>query len=188
MKLNYNGQDKVQAPPAAVWAFVQDPERVARCLPEVQDVQVSGPQQLTATVNVGVGMVRGKFKFNIDVQPDDPRRIREFLEKPSDPVGLPDAPSEVLASMGNYVFDADALVEAVTWDAQEPTSKHDMGGDIVPYFVRRNAAGGLDLYPNQSSGVLTSTVWGDGVVDNPPGHPIARGDTVQFIAFSEWLA
>jgi len=54
--------------------------------------------------------------------------------------------------------------------------------------VRRNAAGGLDLYPNQSSGVLTSAVWGDGVVDNPPGTPIARGDTVQFIAFAEWLA
>lgn len=73
MKLNYNGQDKVQAPPAAVWAFVQDPERVARCLPDVQDVRVSGPQQLTATVNVGSGLVRGKLKFNIDVQPDEDR-------------------------------------------------------------------------------------------------------------------
>ncbi len=46
-----------------------------------------------------------------------PARIREFLEKPTDPVGLPDSPGEVLASMGNYVFDADALVEAVTQDA-----------------------------------------------------------------------
>ena len=46
-----------------------------------------------------------------------PERIREFLEKPKDPVGLPDSPHEVLASMGNYVFDADALVEAVTRDA-----------------------------------------------------------------------
>ena len=45
--------------------------------------------------------------------------------------------------------------------------------------VRLNAAGGLDLYPNQSSGVLTSTVWADGLVDNPPGQAIARGDTVQ---------
>jgi dTDP-glucose pyrophosphorylase len=49
--------------------------------------------------------------------PDDPTRIREFLEKPKDPPGLPDSPDEVLASMGNYVFDADALVEAVTRDA-----------------------------------------------------------------------
>ena len=54
--------------------------------------------------------------------------------------------------------------------------------------VRRNAAGGLDLFPNQSSGVLTSTVWGDGVIDNPAGLAIAPGDTVQFIAFAELLA
>lgn len=54
--------------------------------------------------------------------------------------------------------------------------------------VRRNAAGGLDLFPNQSSGVLTSAVWGDGVVDNPAGQTIAHGDSVRFIAFSGWLA
>ena len=54
--------------------------------------------------------------------------------------------------------------------------------------VRRDAQGGLELFANQSSGVLTSAVWGDGVVDNPPGQRIAHGDTVQFIAFSEWLA
>ena len=54
--------------------------------------------------------------------------------------------------------------------------------------VKRNAQGGLDLFPNQSSGVLTSAVWGDGVVDNPAGQAIARGDTVRFISFAEWLA
>jgi molybdopterin molybdotransferase len=53
--------------------------------------------------------------------------------------------------------------------------------------VRRNAQGGLDLFPNQSSGVLTSAVWGDGVVDNPGGHPIAQGDTVRYIAFADLL-
>jgi molybdopterin molybdotransferase len=53
--------------------------------------------------------------------------------------------------------------------------------------VRRNAAGGLDLFPNQSSGVLTSAVWGDGVVDNPPGQKIAKGDAVQFISFAELM-
>lgn len=70
MKLSYSGQEKVQAPPAAVWAFVQDPQRVAACLPDVQDIKVTGPNQMEALVNVGGGMVRGKFKFNIDVQPD----------------------------------------------------------------------------------------------------------------------
>ena len=53
--------------------------------------------------------------------------------------------------------------------------------------VRRNAAGGLDLFPNQSSGVLTSVVWGDGLVDNPPGRSIARGDTVHFIGLSDLM-
>ena len=54
--------------------------------------------------------------------------------------------------------------------------------------VRRNAEGGLELFANQSSGVLTSTVWGDGLVDNPPGQAIRRGDTVRYLAFSELLA
>ena len=54
--------------------------------------------------------------------------------------------------------------------------------------ARRNAEGGLDLFPNQSSGVLTSAVWGDGLVDNPPGQTIARGDAVSFISFAELLS
>jgi len=54
--------------------------------------------------------------------------------------------------------------------------------------VRRNAAGGLDLFANQSSGVLTSAVWSDGFIDNPPGQTIARGDSVRFISFGDLLA
>ena len=54
--------------------------------------------------------------------------------------------------------------------------------------VRRNAQGGLDLFPNQSSGVLTSVAWGDGWVDNPPGCAIARGDAVSFISLNDLLA
>ncbi len=53
--------------------------------------------------------------------------------------------------------------------------------------VKRNAAGGLDLFANQSAGVLTSIVWGDGVVDNLPGQTITQGDMVWFIPFSEML-
>ncbi len=53
--------------------------------------------------------------------------------------------------------------------------------------VQRNAAGGLDLFANQSSGVLTSAVWGDGMVDNPAGQTITRGDLVRFIPFSELI-
>lgn len=54
--------------------------------------------------------------------------------------------------------------------------------------VRRNASGGVDLFPNQSSGVLTSVVWADGLVDNPSGRTIAPGDAVNVIALSDLLA
>jgi molybdopterin molybdotransferase len=53
--------------------------------------------------------------------------------------------------------------------------------------VKRNKQGGLDLFPNQSSGVLTSVVWGDGVVDNPGAQAIQAGDWVSFYPFAEWL-
>jgi glucose-1-phosphate adenylyltransferase len=90
----------------------------------------------------------------IDVDPDDPQRIRDFLEKPTNPQGLPDSPGEVLASMGNYVFDADALIDAVTRDANREDSKHDMGGDIVPDFVGRNEAAVYDFKDNDVPGSI----------------------------------
>jgi molybdopterin molybdotransferase len=54
--------------------------------------------------------------------------------------------------------------------------------------ARRNVAGGLDLFPNQGSGVLTSAVWGDGVIDTPAGQSFRKGDIVRFIPFDAWLA
>jgi molybdopterin molybdotransferase len=54
--------------------------------------------------------------------------------------------------------------------------------------VRRNAQGGLDLFPNQSSGVLTSAVWGDGLVDNPAGATIRKGDGVSYLSFADLLS
>jgi glucose-1-phosphate adenylyltransferase len=88
----------------------------------------------------------------IDVNPEEPRRIERFLEKPGDPPGLPDSPDEVLASMGNYVFDAKALMDAVTQDTELEGSKHDMGGDIVPYFVERGEAAVYDFKDNDVPG------------------------------------
>ena len=69
------------------------------------------------------------------------------------------------------------------------TAHFDWRGDKRREFlrVRRNADGGLDLYPNQSSGVLTSASWADGLVDNPPGRAIARGDAVRFLPLAELL-
>ena len=88
----------------------------------------------------------------IDVQPDDPRRIREFLEKPVNPLGLPDAPDQILASMGNYIFDTDALIDSVIRDSKREGSKHDMGADIIPDFVARGEAGVYDFQDNDVAG------------------------------------
>ncbi|GAB4085294.1 glucose-1-phosphate adenylyltransferase [Myceligenerans cantabricum] len=110
----------------------------------------SGARATVAAIRQPVSMA-DQFGV-IDVQPDDPTRIREFLEKPTDPVGLADAPDKVLASMGNYVFDADALVEAVTRDASDSGSRHDMGGDIIPAFVERGEAGVYDFIHNDVPG------------------------------------
>jgi len=54
--------------------------------------------------------------------------------------------------------------------------------------ARLNAGGGLDLFPNQGSAVLSSVVWGDGLIDNPPGQTIQRGDMVKFIPFPELMS
>ncbi|MBX3196013.1 MAG: glucose-1-phosphate adenylyltransferase [Microbacteriaceae bacterium] len=88
----------------------------------------------------------------IDLDPDRPDRIAAFREKPTDAVGLADSPGEVLASMGNYVFDADVLIDAVQRDADRPGSNHDMGGDIIPDFVARGRAGVYDLKRNEVPG------------------------------------
>ena len=88
----------------------------------------------------------------IEVDPNAPDRIHQFLEKPSDPEGLPDSPNEVLASMGNYVFNADALIDAVLRDGERTDSSHDMGGDIIPAFVAQGNAGVYDLKRNDVPG------------------------------------
>ena len=88
----------------------------------------------------------------IETDPADPTRIAAFREKPTDPIGLADSPDEVLASMGNYVFDSDALVAAVTRDADDVNSRHDMGGDIVPAFVEAGTAGVYDFIRNDVPG------------------------------------
>ena len=91
-------------------------------------------------------------QFGVMEVGEDGRRITAFREKPTDPRGLPDAPHEVYASMGNYVFSTDALMEAVTADASDEDSRHDMGGDIVPSFVRDGSAHAYDFADNHVPG------------------------------------
>ncbi|MEZ7897666.1 MAG: glucose-1-phosphate adenylyltransferase [Flaviflexus sp.] len=88
----------------------------------------------------------------IDADPDNPVKMRAFLEKPKNAEGLKDSPNEVLASMGNYVFNTDALIDVLKADADNPDSKHDMGGSIVPTFVEAGQAGLYDFTYNDVPG------------------------------------
>src|SRR5882672_4607090 len=74
MNLQYSGEEKITASPDVVWAFVTDPEKIARSMPEVIDVTVHDPTHVDAVVKVGVGPVRGKFKLKVELQPDPSRR------------------------------------------------------------------------------------------------------------------
>ena len=82
----------------------------------------------------------------------DGTTIREFLEKPAEPPGLPDSPDETLASMGNYVFSTKVLIDALHADAADEDSVHDMGGDIIPMLVGQGVASVYDFTANEIPG------------------------------------
>jgi glucose-1-phosphate adenylyltransferase len=110
----------------------------------------SGAPATVAAIRQPIGLA-DQFGV-IEVDPASPDRIARFLEKPKHTTGLADSPDEILASMGNYVFNADALIEAVRADGERTDSNHDMGGDIIPYFVNRGEAGVYDLKLNEVPG------------------------------------
>ena len=86
------------------------------------------------------------------LQADAAGRIVKFEEKPQSAPGLPDNPDEVLASMGNYIFSTKVLVDAVRSDAEDPSSNHDMGGDIVTKAVAARHAYVYDFANNRVPG------------------------------------
>ena len=86
----------------------------------------------------------------------DGRTVDAFLEKPPDPPPLPGSPEETFASMGNYVFSTDVLVDALRKDAANPTSRHDMGGDIMPLLVNERLAQVYDFMTNRVPGASDS--------------------------------
>jgi glucose-1-phosphate adenylyltransferase len=89
------------------------------------------------------------------IESDREGKVRSFKEKPADPASLPGVPDRAFASMGIYVFSTSALVEAVTRDAENPSSKHDLGGSIVPMFVDRGEAGVYDFAANEVPGATS---------------------------------
>jgi len=105
-----------------------------------------------AVTVAGIRVPRSEaFAFGcIDAAEDD--LIRGWVEKPSDPPGTPDDPDATFASMGNYIFTTDALVDALKADAEKPDSTHDMGGDIIPALVEQERAYVYDFARNRVPG------------------------------------
>ncbi|MFI7217196.1 glucose-1-phosphate adenylyltransferase [Micromonospora maritima] len=115
----------------------------------VEDHIASGAGVTVAGIRQPLSMAD---QFGVIEVGEDGRRIRAFREKPTDAVGLPDAPDQIYASMGNYVFSTRALCEAVERDAEDKTSKHDMGGSIIPMLVERGEANVYDFKDNEVPG------------------------------------
>ena len=106
---------------------------------------------LSATI-AGIRVPRREASAFGIIDADSSAKINQFLEKPADPPGLPDSPDESFASMGNYIFTRKAFVEALEADAADPESKRDMGGNIVPWFVRKGQAQVYDFTLNNVPG------------------------------------
>ena len=122
--------------------------------------RMDASQMVRAHIESGAGVTvagirvprKDAWQFGVINTAADGLTIDEFLEKPADPPGLPDAPDEVFASMGNYVFTADVLVDALERDAAEQSSRHDMGGDIIPMLVDEGRAAVYDFKRNDVPG------------------------------------
>ena len=105
-----------------------------------------------AVTVAGIRVPRGEASAFGIIDADADGKIRQFLEKPADPPGLPDSPDESYASMGNYVFTTEALVEALRADAKDDDSIHDMGGSIIPMMTENGSARVYDFADNDVPG------------------------------------
>jgi len=113
-------------------------------------------QHIESGAGVTVAAIRQPIKladqFGVIETANDHRLISAFREKPTDAKGLADDPEQVYASMGNYVFSTDALLDALRRDAMDPSSKHDMGGNIIPMLADRGEAQVYDFGDNDVAG------------------------------------
>jgi glucose-1-phosphate adenylyltransferase len=116
-------------------------------------------QMLAQHIDSGAGVTVAGIRVPIEqadqfgvIEVEDGTQISGFLEKPSDPVGLADAPDQVYASMGNYIFTTQTLIDAVSTDAGEQRSAHDVGGNIIPMLVDSGAAHVYDFTGNDVPG------------------------------------
>jgi len=108
----------------------------------------SGAGVTVAGIRVPIG---DADQFGV-IQPGVGTAIASFLEKPTSVEGLPDAPDQVFASMGNYIFTTEVLLQALNEDASNLTSHHDMGGDVIPMLAHEGLAHVYDFAHNQIPG------------------------------------
>ncbi|WP_427017917.1 glucose-1-phosphate adenylyltransferase [Pseudarthrobacter sp. P1] len=122
----------------------------------VQSHIASGAKATVAAVRQPLALANQFGVIEVDNSTDTgvigAHKIAAFVEKPASTAPLAEDPDSFLASMGNYVFDADALVEALKSDAERLDTQHDMGGDIVPHFVNRGEAYVYDFSTNDIPG------------------------------------
>ena len=116
----------------------------------VQQHIESGAEFTVAGIRQPVAM--SKSFGVIETDPNNHQMITNFAEKPATTPGLPDDPSMMLASMGNYVANTDALFEALRLDEKAEDTKHDMGTNIAPYFAERHEAAVYDFTTNAIPG------------------------------------
>jgi glucose-1-phosphate adenylyltransferase len=118
----------------------------------VEQHMASGKGVTVAALRVPIDQAN---QFGVIETASNGRDIAAFREKPSDPKGLPDSPGEVYASMGNYVFSTEALISTVSADAADETSKHDLGGNIIPALVAQGDAQVYDFAANEVPGATS---------------------------------
>jgi glucose-1-phosphate adenylyltransferase len=113
-------------------------------------------QHIESGAGVTVAALRAPIsqadQFGVIETAPDGRTIAAFREKPKDAKGLIDAPDQVYASMGNYVFSREALMDTLTEDAADTDSRHDIGGNIIPMLVAQEAAEVYDFSGNEVPG------------------------------------
>ena len=123
----------------AYHVYRMDPEQMVSAHIE------SGASVTVAGIRVPKSQASG---FGIIKTDQSGKKITEFLEKPSEPPTIPDSPDECYASMGNYVFKTEALIEALKKDAADETSIHDMGSNIIPMLTEKGEANVYDFAAN----------------------------------------
>jgi glucose-1-phosphate adenylyltransferase len=123
--------------------YRMDPSQMVR-----QHIE-SGASVTVAALRVPIDQAN---QFGVIETAADGRTITGFHEKPRNALGLHDAPDQVYASMGNYVFSAETLIDVVSIDAEARESSHDMGGNIIPMLVDSGSAQVYDFTTNEVPG------------------------------------